>query len=420
MPLLVVGLSHATAPLEVLERVRVPAVRLPEALRVFAAVEDLNEVVVLSTCQRTEVYADCLRFHPAVQRIAALLGEGSLSTELYSHYGDAVPDHIFRVAAGIDSAILGESEILGQVRTAWKAAQEGGTARQRLSSVFRHAIEAGKRCRAETGIGRGNISLASTVVALAQHHCGSLTGRTAVVVGTGAVGAAVTTAFARSGVGEIVVVSRDGARAGRLAEGVDGRTATLGELHSTLVDTDVVVTATDAPQPVIRPDELRVLMSSRPDRPLRIFDVAVPRNVDPDCDGVPGVTLADLDHVKHFAQRSLESRRLEVAKVGRVLEAELDRFRKAQAGRLVAPVIAAFRDRAEEVRRSELQRVRSRLEALPPGAGDVVDTVTRSILNKLLHVPTVRLKGEAGNARGEVYAEALTALFDLHWESTAG
>jgi glutamyl-tRNA reductase len=171
---------------------------------------------------------------------------------------------------------------------------------------------------------------------------------------------------------------------------------------------------------VIRRDELQALMYSRPDRPLRIFDVAVPRNVDPDCGGLPGVTLADLDHVKHFAERSLASRRLEVEKVRRVLEAELDRFREEQAGRLVAPVIAAFRDRAEEVRRSELQRVRSRLQALPPGAGDVVDAVTRSILNKLLHVPTVRLKGEAGNARGEVYAEALTALFDLDWQPTGG
>jgi glutamyl-tRNA reductase len=415
MPLLVVGVSHASAPLDVLEQVRVPAAGLPGALRAFAAVEDLSEVVVLSTCQRTEVYADCLRFHPAVQRIATLLGEGSLSTELYSHYGDAVADHLFGVAAGIDSAILGESEILGQVRAAWSTAQDQGTARQKLSALFRHAIEAGKRCRAETGIGRGNVSLASTVVALAGRG-GSLAGQRAVVVGTGAVGAAVTTAFARSGVDEIVVVSRDGARAARLAADVDGAAATLGDLHSALADTDVVVTATDAAQPVIRRAELQAIMSSRPDRPLCILDVAVPRNVETDCGVVPGVTLADLDQVKQFAERSLASRRLEVAKVGRVLEAELDRFRAEQAGRLVAPVIAAFRDRAEEVRRSELQRVRSRLEVLPPGTGDIVDAVTRSILNKLLHVPTVRLKSEAGNARGELYAEALTALFDLDWQ----
>jgi glutamyl-tRNA reductase len=415
----VVGLNHRTVPLPMLERVTVPPTRLPKALKDLAGREHLVEVALLSTCNRTEVYAWCTKFHPSVGDVSEFLAESSgmpvseLADHLYSYYDEAAVAHLFGVAAGVDSMILGEGEILGQVREAIKAAEEEGTAGQSLSRVFRHAIEVGKRSRAETGIGRGAVSISSAAVALAAERLGGLAGRRVLVLGAGEMGQGMARSLAGSGAAEVLVSGRRQERAAELAARVGGRATPLERLPEAITVADLVLTSTGAAEAVIDRHDLESAMTRRLGRPLLIVDIAVPRDVDPGAADVPGVTLCDMDDLKAFAEHSMDRRRREVARVRRIIAGELERFRQEHSAREVAPVVAALRARAEEVRQGELERFRSRLEGLDPAAAEVVDALTRGIVAKLLHDPTVRVKDAAGSGRGQVYVDALSALFDL-------
>jgi glutamyl-tRNA reductase len=415
----VVGLNHRTVPVPVLERVTVPAAELPKALRALAGREHLVEVVLLSTCNRTEVYAWCTKFHPSVSDVAEFLAEhsgmsaGDLADHVYSYYDEAAVAHLFGVAAGVDSVILGEGEILGQVREALKVAEHEGTTGQALARIFRHAIEVGKRSRAETGIARGAVSLSSAAVALAAEHLGPLVERRVLVLGAGEMGEGMARALAGSGVAEVVVVGRGTDRSAEVAAKVGGRAMPLDRLPVALVAADLVLTSTGSTEVVIDSESVEVAMDRRFGRPLLIVDIAVPRDVDPGVADVPGVTLLDMDDLKAFAEHSMDRRRREVARVRRIITAELERFRAEHTGREVAPLVAALRARGEDVRQAELDRFRSKLEALDPKAAELVEGLTRGIVAKLLHDPTVRVKEAAGSGRGQIYADALTALFDL-------
>jgi glutamyl-tRNA reductase len=416
---IVVGLNHRTVPLEMLERVTVPARDLPKALAGLAGREHLAEVALLSTCNRTEVYADCTKFHPGVADVGDFLSEQSgipvsdLADHLYSYYDEAAVTHLFGVAAGVDSMILGESEILGQVREALKVAEAEGTAQQSLSRVFRHAIEVGKRSRAETGISRGAVSISSAAVALAAEHLGSLAGRRVLVLGAGEMGEGMARSLAGSGVAEVTVAGRGRDRAAELAARVGARPLPIERVPEALVAADVVLTSTGSPGVVISRDDLEAAMTRRLGRPLLMIDIAVPRDVDHDGADVPGVTLLDMDDLRAFADRTLDRRRREVTRVRRIIASELERFREENTAREVAPVVTALRARGEELRRAELERFRSRLESLDPKTAEAVEALTRGIVAKLLHDPTVRVKESAGSGRGQLYVDALTALFDL-------
>jgi glutamyl-tRNA reductase len=415
----VVGLNHRTVPLELLERVTVPPAGLPKALQDLAGREHLAEVALLSTCNRTEVYAYCTKFHPSVQDVSDFLSEQSgipgtaLADHLYSYYDEAAVTHLFGVAAGVDSMILGEGEILGQVREALKVAEAEGTAQQALSRVFRHAIEVGKRSRAETGISRGAVSISSAAVALAAERLGSLAGRRVLVLGAGEMGEGMARSLAGSGVAEVTVVGRGRDRAAELAAKVGARPLSIERLPEALVAADVLLTSTGSAGVVISRDELEAAVTRRLGRPLLVVDIAVPRDVDPDCAHLPGITLLDMDDLRAFAERSLDRRRREVTRVRRIIAAELERFREENTAREVAPVVTALRARGEELRRAELERFRSRLEGLDPKTAEAVEALTKGIVAKLLHDPTVRVKESAGSGRGQLYADALTALFDL-------
>jgi glutamyl-tRNA reductase len=422
MSFIVVGLNHRTVPLPLLERASVPPGGLAKALRDLAGREHLAEVAILSTCNRTEVYASATKFHPSVGDVTEFLAEQAglvpddLSDHLYSYYDEAAVTHLFGVAAGVDSVILGEGEILGQVREALKVAEQEGTAGASLSRVFRHAIEVGKRSRAETGIARGSVSLSSAAVALAVEHLDGLDGRRVLVLGAGEMGAGMAKALVASGAAEVMVAGRSPERATEVAAKVGGRVLPIERLPEALTAVDVVLTSTGATEAVIDLPALELAMDRRFGRELLIVDIAVPRDVDPAAAVIPGVTLCDMDDLKAFAERSLDRRRREVARVRRIIAAELERFRSEATAREVAPLVAALRDRAEEVRLGELERFRARLEDLDPKAAEAVEALTRGIVAKLLHDPTVRIKDAAGSGRGEVYADALTALFGLDVE----
>jgi glutamyl-tRNA reductase len=415
----VVGVNHRTVPLPLLERVTVPPALVAKALENLAGREHLVEVALLSTCNRTEVYAWCTKFHPSVSDVGEFLAEHSglpasdLADHVYSYYDEAAVAHLFGVAAGVDSVILGEGEILGQVREALKVAEHEGTAGQALGRIFRHAIEVGKRSRAETGISRGAVSLSSAAVALAAEHLGSLFERRVLVLGAGEMGEGMARSLAGSGVAEVAVVGRSTDRSSEVAAKVGGRALPIERLPQALVGADLVLTSTGATEVVIDREAIEAAMERRFGRSLLVVDIAVPRDVDPGVAHVPGVTLLDMDDLISFAERTMDRRRREVARVRKIIAAELERFRAEHTAREVAPVVAALRARGEDVRLAELERFRAKLEDLDPKAAEALEALTRGIVAKLLHDPTVRVKEAAGSGRGQHYADALTALFNL-------
>ena len=419
MSLVVVGLNHRTAAVDLLERMTVSVTGLPKALHDLAGREHLAEVALLSTCNRTEVYARTTRFHDGIDDVRHFLADCSgvdpdaLAEQLYTYHDEAAIAHLFGVASGLDSMIIGESEILGQVRESWQMAEREGTAGQLVSRTFRHAVEVGKRARTETGIGRHAVSVSSAAVRVAAERLGSLEGRRVLLLGAGDVGEGMALALSGAGVEEIVVANRSRARGQQLAARVGGRSVPLDDVFDALVSSDVLLASTGAPGTLIERADMEEVIRRRDGRALLVVDIAVPRDVDPGVGQVFGVQLLDIDDLKAVGEESLEQRRAEVGNVRIIINDELDRFRVESVAREVAPLVASLRARAEKLRQGEVDRIASRLAALDPAARELVEQATRGLVNKLLHDPTVRLKDAAGSARGELYADALAALFAL-------
>jgi glutamyl-tRNA reductase len=416
---IVVGLNHRTAPVEMRERVAVPASRQIKAVHDLALREHLAEVVLLSTCNRIEIYARCTKFHAAVSDILDFLAEQAsaqpddFAEHLYTYYDDGAVAHLFGVTAGLDSMIIGEGEILGQVRDAWQLAEQEEASGQLLNRVFRQALVVGKRARTETAIGRSALSIASAAVALAEQTMFSLRGRSVLVLGAGEVAQGIGRALVSAGVGEVVVANRTHARAVDLANKVGGRPVPLGDLPEVLTSVDVLLTATDSTEVHVERDDIEAVMERRDGTPLLVVDVAVPRDVDPGARQVPGVTLLDMDDLMRFTESSLNERRREVSRVQGIIMDELEQFQTDRTARELTPLVTSLRQRGESIRTAELERFRAKLAGLDPDARNAVEALSLGIVNKLLHEPTVRLKDAAGTARGELYADALAALFDL-------
>ncbi len=421
MSVVVVGLSHRTAPLELLERMAVRDERLPKALADLVARDFVSEAVVLSTCHRVEVYAVAERFHGAMADVRHFLSELSFvppedfSDHLYVHYDDAAAKQLFTVAAGLDSVVVGESQILGQVRDAWERAREEGAAGARLSLLFRQALEVGKRARSETAIGRGITSLSQAAVALASERLGTLADRKVVVLGAGEMGAGLVEEVAEAqGPGsQVTVANRTKTRAEQLAERAGGRAVALSGLPDALADADLLLASTGSTSVVVGAAELAQALASRLGHPLLIVDLGMPRDVDPAVTDLPGVSLLGLADVERFVEARLDDRRKEMGPVRAIVVEEVARWVDATTARQATPTVSALHQRAEELRIAELARYRNRLADLEPREREAVEALTRSLLRKLLHDPTVRLKDNAGSAKGERLAGALTELFDL-------
>jgi glutamyl-tRNA reductase len=415
----VIGLNHRSVDLEVLEAMTVPEAGLAKSLHALIERDNVSEAVVLSTCNRVEIYVLAERFHGAYDDVRNHLAETSFlppdrfADALYTYYDLDCARHLFEVAAGLDSAVVGEAEVLGQVRNAWDAARELGSAGPALNLLFRHALEVGKRARTETAIGRHVASVSTAAVAMAADRLGSLAGRRVVVLGAGDMARGMARALRDKGVADIAVANRTWDRSVTLAEQVGGRALPLDELAGGLAETDVLLTGTGASSLMLAHADLERTMAARPDRPLLVVDVAVPRDVDPAAGRIDGVTLLDMDDLGAFAEAGLAQRRGEIALVRDVVNDEVDRYGALSSAREVSPLVAALRDHADEVRRAELERMASRLEGLDERQRDAVEALTRGIVAKLLHEPTVGLKEAAGTPRGERLAESLRHLFDL-------
>ena len=420
MSVVVVGLNHRTVPLPVLESMTVGSARLPKALHDLASCEHLSEVVVVSTCLRTEVYAVANRYHGAVRDIREFLAAWSgrppesFSGNLYEYFDEMAVGHLFRVSAGLDSAVLGEGEILGQVGDAWEAARVEDTAGPVLSILFRHALEVGKRVRSETAIARGNTSLSQAAVALAGEQMGSLSGLTTLVMGAGEMGEAMAQALAGAlEAGPLLVANRTWQRATELAARCGGRAIEWGSLPAALTQADVLLASTGSPDVLLTAADLEPVLAAREGRPLLIVDIAVPRDIDPGVGRLPGVTLLDMDDLSAFAMRAVEGRRQEVPAAEAIVAEEVERYGGLSAQRHVAPLVASLYERGEEVRSAELERFGHRLSGLDEAQERAVQALTRGIVAKLLHDPAVNLKGAVGTPTGEQLAQALRQLFDL-------
>jgi glutamyl-tRNA reductase len=416
----VVGLNHRTTPLPVLEAMTVTSGRLPKALHDLAGRDHLNEVVVLSTCLRTEVYAMASRFHGAMSDIRNFLsGWGGIppedfSDQLYSYYDEAAAAHLFKVAGGLDSAVLGESEILGQVGDAWEAARAEAVAGPVLSTLFRRSLEVGKRVRSQTAIARGTTSLSQAAVALARAELGSLAGKTTLVLGAGEMGEAMAQALAGElDDGSLLVANRTWSRATQLAARCGGRAIEWSALPGALTQADVLLASTGSSGVLLEAADLEPVLAGRGGQPLLIVDIAVPRDVDPSVGALPGVTLLDMDDLTASAAVAMAGRRQEVPKAEAIVAEEVQRYLDVAAQRHVAPLVAALYERAEEIRVAELARFQGRLATLEPAQVAAVEALTRGIVAKLLHEPTINVKSEAGTPAGEQLAQGLRQLFEL-------
>lgn len=419
MSLVVIGLNHRTVALDLLERMTIEESRLPKALADLISRPHVSEAVILSTCNRTEVYVFAEKFHGAFHDVRDFLSSATFqppelfADQLYTHYDSEAVRHLFRVASGLDSAVLGESEVLGQVRRAWELSQGERTAGPVLAPLFRHALETGKRARTETSIGRHIASVSQAAVAMARDRLGSLEQLNVAVLGAGEMGEGLVRSLCDAGVSAPRIVNRTWDHAVELASRVNGVAVRLSDLAATLTDVDILLTSTGASALMVDLADLRAVMQRRPQRPLLIVDIAVPRDVDPAAASLPGITLLDMDDLRAFVDNGLRERRREVEAVEEIIDQEVERYLAYATAREVAPLIAALRERADAVSTAENDRLASRLASLDPGQRAAVDALVKGVISKLLHQPTVRLKDAAGTARGERLADALRDLFDL-------
>jgi glutamyl-tRNA reductase len=427
MSLLVVGLSHRSAPLDVLERVAASCADAGKLLHQLLEREHVAEALLLSTCNRVEVYAVVAAFHDGLADITDVLAHQStmtledLSKHLYVHYAAAGVEHLFSVAAGLDSMVVGEPQILGQLRTAYAGAEQAGTVGHTLHDVAQHALRVGKRVHAETGIDAAGASvvseaLAAAAAALAGPHRAGLAGRRVLVLGAGSLGGLATAQLRRAGVAEIVLANRTPGSAQRLAalcaaEGTPARVVGLDGLTAVLPTVDLVICCTGATGAVLTIEHVANAVSTRR-RPLVVCDLGLPRNVETAVGDVPGVTLLDLTTVaRRLEQRGTGSGAVDSAQ--HLVAQEVRSYLLDQRTAEVIPTVAALRKRAADVVDAELGRLDGRLPGLDSAVRTELTRTVRRVVDKLLHAPTVRVKqlAEAGGA--QAYADALRELFEL-------
>ena len=414
MSVLVVGVNHRTAPLDLLERIALDAQSVAKAVSGLVALDSVREAVVLSTCNRTEVYAVAELFHQGFDDIQHFLATTAgvdletINSHTYAEHDDAAAHHLFSVASGLDSMVLGEGEVLGQVRDAWEIAQAEGAARSTLNLLFRHCLETGKRARTETDIARGTASMSHAAVEMAVDQLGSLDNVSVAVVGAGIMGEGIAVALHGHGARQMTVLNRTEEHGRSIADRVNGTVQPLAALDHALVESDLIITCTGAPEPIITTEMARSATS--PDRPTLIIDIAVPRDVHHEVAQLSDVTVLNLDDVQRWAERGREARTSSVEAVKAIISEELDRYAIASSAVQAAPLISALRSHFDSIRRDELDRVAGRLDE---DARNALDVVTTQLLAKLLHEPSVRLRLEAGSPRGERLASAVIDLFNL-------
>ncbi|WP_025738074.1 glutamyl-tRNA reductase [Mycobacterium genavense] len=426
MSILLFGVSHRSAPVSVLEQLSLDEADRNKIVDRVLQSPLVTEAMVLSTCNRVEVYAVVDAFHGGLAVIGQVLSEhsgmtmGDLTKYAYVRYSEAAVEHLFAVASGLDSAVVGEQQVLGQVRRAYAAAEANRTVGRVLHELAQRALSVGKRVHSETAIDATGASVVSVALGLAGRKVDGLSGKTAVVVGAGAMGALSAAHLIRAGIARIVVLNRSLARGQRLVRkirdsGVRAQALTLERLPDALADVDVVVSCTGAVSPVVSlADVHHALAAAQRDEagnPLLICDLGMPRDVDPAVAGLPGVWVVDVDRVQHEPSAHAAAGDVDAAR--HIVAAEVAAYLAGQRMAEVTPTVTALRQRAADVVEAELLRLENRLPGLESAQREEVARTVRRVVDKLLHAPTVRIKQLASAPGGDSYAEALRELFEL-------
>lgn len=416
--LLAIGASHKTATLALRERLALPEGRAASLLVELVRSGEVHEAVALSTCNRTEIYlvaGDAVEAESlALSALARQAGirPTELLGNLYSLRGTEAVRHLFGVVAGLDSMIVGEAEIQGQVKRAYELSLVEGTTGPITNRLFRDALAAGKRARTETGIGRSRVSVSSVAVELAEQTLGDLEKRSVLVIGAGENGELTAKALKDRGANTIFVANRRYDRAIGLAQRFGGEAVRFDDLPELLTRTDIVVSSTASPHQIVGREELALVAEERDGRPLLLIDIAVPRDIDPAVRGLPGITLFDMDDLQQTAARNLSGREAEASKARTLIEQEMERFARWFGSLEVLPTIAALRERADDIVAQVLRENDQRWESVSADDRRRVELMARAVVSRLLHEPTLRLKETEGD-RAYVYVDALRELFGL-------
>jgi len=424
MSIVVIGLEHTTAPFDLLEDVVVADADLGKVLAAISAHDNVHEAAVVSTCLRTEIYAVVDRFHDAVDDFTELLASRAggatdqVSDAQVVYFDRGAATHLFKVASGLESAVPGESEVLGQVRKSLERASQEGTIGPTLTALFTHAISTGRKVRVETGIARGTTSFSYAAVQLAEAHLqGDLSGARVVVLGAGSLGTGSLHALVDERrdqhPGEVVLINRTRERAEELAANVSSsvpvRVADFESLAEEITGARLVISTIETDDPIVETSHV----GDRGGQPLLIVDLGMPRSVEHSVGEVDGVDLLDISHLRSAVQQAIEERRSEIDAAEAIIADEVARYQENIRGRGAAPIVVALREQLEEIRRAEFERRSPQLSELTPEQREAVEALTRSLVAKIAHEPTMALKENVGTPRGERLVEAARILFDL-------
>lgn len=419
MLIIVVGVNHRTAPVELRERLSFSEHSLGNCLARLNNYPAIEGSVILSTCNRTEIYAATRELDEGLNAIWDFLshksgvGISEIKNYTYTHTLYDTIRHLFRVAAGLDSMILGETQILGQVRHAYQLACQHGATNRVLNTLFQQAITVGKRVRTETGIDQNAVSISYAAVELARQKFKDLSGRSVLVIGAGKISELTARHLVANGVSGVIVSNRSYQRAVDLAAHFNGRAVKFDQLFQCIGKADIVISCTAASHYVVRLNDVAEAIACRQGRGLMMIDIAVPRDIDPAVGQLPGVTLYDIDDLQQVVDHNLAQRKKAAIEAEDIIEKELDQFMQWLSMQFVVPTIAALKQRGEEIKQKELRRALNRLGELSEHDRKVVSSLANSIVNQLLHVPVTQLKAYALTTEGHLYTKVLQNLFKL-------
>jgi glutamyl-tRNA reductase len=402
MTLALIGVNHKTAPIALRERIAISRDELPETTRALGEMKGVSECMIVSTCNRVEILAaveaaniDLLEF--LHKRFG--ISPAELAPHIYEHRDQEAVRHLFRMAASLDSMVVGEPQILGQVKEAFAVAKASGTISGQLEHLLQSAFAAAKKARSETGIGSNSVSIASVAVDMARKIFGSLQGRTVFLVGAGKMSELAARHLIQQGAGSVLVTNRTYERARRMAEEFEGpitpKVVDFEQLYEAASSADIVISSTGAPHHIFRPEHGQTFLQRRRNRPMFFIDIAVPRDVDPAMNKLDGIFVYDIDDLQQVAASHMEERSRQAVDAESLIEAEVMRFHARQRTVNVAPAIVALQRKAEEIRQAEIQRLHSRLGVLSPEQLEAVEVLTRGLVNKFLHPPMQALKQAA-------------------------
>ncbi len=422
MQIVVIGLNHVTAPIEVREKVNFTTCRQKEALEALMTDGFFKESVILQTCNRSEIYAVVPSVEGAREKLVAFIESfhdiepGSLDSHLYFHEGSHAVHHVFRVAASLDAMVVGETQILGQVKEAYLLALELEKTGMLLNKLFRQAIQVGKRVRSDTNLGALPVSVGYAAVELASKIFGSLDHRSTMIIGAGETAELVLRSLVSRGVRIVLVANRTRERAEALSEKFGGQVVPFSEMMDALTDIDIVISSTAAPHFVMKSEELSQLAQRRKSRPLFLVDIAVPRDIPPEAEKLENVFLYNIDDLKRVVEQNMQQRTEEIEAAEEIVASGVRSFSSWLNGLEVVPTIVSFRKKLEDIRQSEMERFFSKMKTLGDEEKEEISKFSESLLNKVLRSPTANLRKSASEKKGLELMSSLRALFDLDHE----